>query len=198
MDVPSSPMMAYVFWHWPSADVDAREYETRQRAFHAALRDAPPEGFRGSVSHGIERVQWAADGGAAYEDWYLVDDFASLGRLNEAAVSASRSAPHDRAAAHAAGGTAGLFGLRLGHATRSPTLATWFAKPASMPYPTFFATIGAEFESFDGGLWMRQMTLGPGTEFCLLGADHVAPSGMLHIRRIKLRPVWPGDDTPSG
>ena len=191
MDRSDKQPLAYVFWHWPSTQVDAAEYELRQQAFHDALRDAPPHGFRRSLTHAIDRVPWSADGVAAYEDWYLVDDFAALGVLNEAAVSASRRAPHDSAAAHAAGGTAGIFGLRLGRATTNPTLATWFAKPSGMSYETLFAQLSSELATFDGGLWMRQMTLGPGTEFCLLGAQHSAPTGMVQVQQRSLRPVWP-------
>ena len=191
MDRSNDQPLAYVFWHWPSPQVDVADYELRQRAFHDALRDAPSHGFRHSMTHAIDRVPWSADGVAAYEDWYLVDDFTSLGLLNDAAVSASRRAPHDLAAAHAAGGTAGLFGLRLGRAATNPTVATWFAKPPGMSYETLFAQLAPEFAAFDGGLWMRQMTLGPGTEFCLLGGTHSAPSGMVHVRQLQLRPVWP-------
>jgi len=191
MDQSDAQPLAYVFWHWPSPEVAAVEYESRQRAFHAALRDAPSRGFRRSMTHAVDHVPWSADGVAAYEDWYLVDDFTSLGLLHDAAMSASRRAPHDAAAAHAAGGTAGLFGLRLGRATTSPTAATWFAKPRGMSYSTLFEQLSSEFTTFDGGLWMRQMTLGPGSEFCLLGASHAAPSGMANVRQMSLRPVWP-------
>ena len=191
MDQSDTRPLAYVFWHWPSSEVAAVEYESRQRAFHAALRDAPPRGFRRSMTHAVDHVPWSADGVAAYEDWYLVDDFAALGLLNEAAVSASRRAPHDSAAAHAAGGTAALLGLRLGRAMTNPTVATWFAKPSGMSYEALFAQLKSECATFDGGLWMRQMTLGPGNEFCLLGAPHAAPSEMANVRQMSLRPVWP-------
>ena len=191
MDQSDKQPLAYVFWHWPSSEVNAVDYETRQRAFHAALRDEPPRGFRGSMTHAIDHVPWSADGTAAYEDWYLVDDFTSLGHLEEAAVSASRRAPHDSAAAHAAGGTAGLFRLRLGCVAAKPTVGTWFAKPRGMSYEALFAQLASELATFDGGLWMRQMTLGPGNEFCLLGAPHSAPSGMLNVGQVPLRPVWP-------
>ena len=42
--------------------------------------------------------------GPGYEDWYLVDDWSSLGRLNEAAVDAARRPAHDRAAVDAGAG----------------------------------------------------------------------------------------------
>jgi hypothetical protein len=125
-------MLAYVFWHWKQGDIAAREYETRQRTFHAALIAAPPPGFHGSFSVGFSQAPWAAGGGDTYEDWYLVQDFGALGLLNEAAVSYSRAVPHDAAAAVAAGGAGGLYGLRRGVVLRPPQYAHWFGKPAGM------------------------------------------------------------------
>ena len=66
------PLLAYVFWHWKQAEVTTREYATRQRAFHAALAAAPSSGFLGSFSIALAQAPWAAGGGEAYEDWYLV------------------------------------------------------------------------------------------------------------------------------
>src|SRR5262249_50909386 len=91
--------LAYVFWHWKQASVDRAEYERRQAAFHAALAAAPSDGFVASLSVSVTAAPWAAQGGEAYEDWYLVRDWRAIGALNEAAVSASRAAPHDAAAA---------------------------------------------------------------------------------------------------
>ena len=34
-------MLSYTFWHWRQPAVPATDYETRQRAFHAALAAAP-------------------------------------------------------------------------------------------------------------------------------------------------------------
>ncbi len=70
-------MLAYVFWHRPAAAADASAYEDAQRTFHAAL-DVPSSSFR------IDRLPFAEEDG--YEDWYLVDDWATLGKLNESAV----------------------------------------------------------------------------------------------------------------
>ena len=112
-------MLAYVFWHWRRPQVPAASYETLQRGFHAALAAAPPPGFLRSSTLSIAGAPWAAGGGEAYEDWYLVDGTAALDPLNDAAVTASRRQPHDAAAAAAAGGTAGLYRLRLGHGGRS-------------------------------------------------------------------------------
>ena len=101
-------MLAYVFWHWRRPACPP-PYEALQRRFHAALEAAPPAGFSGSRSLAIAGAPWAADGGQAYEDWYLLEGSAALDPLNAAAVTASRQQPHDAAAAAAEGGTAGLY-----------------------------------------------------------------------------------------
>ena len=110
-------MLAYVFWHWKQAEITAKDYENRQRAFHAALGAAPPSGFLGSFSVSLSHAPWAASGGDTYEDWYLVQDFSALGLLNEAAVTASRAAPHDAAAVVVAGGAGGLSSTARRHGT---------------------------------------------------------------------------------
>ena len=186
-------MLAYVFWHW-SKNVSAGEYEARQRAFHEALRAEPPAGFRRSFTHAISGAPWANDGGSAYEDWYLVDDSAALDALNSAAVTASRAAPHDRAASDAAGGTAGLYRLRLGVQVSAPRIATWFAKPPGMSYAELFARLEPLCQLEPVGLWMRQMTLGPATECCLLGGSALTLPSDFRGRELVLRPVWPDPD----
>ena len=87
-------MLAYVFWHWKRAEIAADDYEGRQRAFHDALAATSSSILLGSFSAGVSDLPWASEGAQAYEDWYLISDFAALGYLNEAAVSASRAAPH--------------------------------------------------------------------------------------------------------
>ncbi len=183
--------LAYVFWHWSGPDASAADYESRLRAFHAALAAAPPPGFARSFSAGLSGVTWAAGGGASYEDWYVVDDFAALGALNEAAVSGPRAGSHDAAAALAAGGTGGLYRLRLGSAVPAPRFAHWLGKPAGMRYPDFFAALEPVVAGSRGALWMRQLTMGPAREFCLHAAERVALPAALGALAVPLRPVWP-------
>jgi hypothetical protein len=183
-------MLAYVFWHWPRSGVASNEYETVQRRFHAALEAAPPPGFRGSRSLAITGAPWAAASGAAYEDWYLVEGSAALDPLNEAAVSASRQAPHDAAAALAKDGIAGLYLLRLGAGVEPPGHATWFAKPAGMSYQELYATLRSVVEG-GAALWGRQMTLGPTPEFCLHSTSATPLPGRLSGLAIACRSVWP-------
>ncbi len=184
-------MLAYVFWHWKQAGVTEVEYETRQRNFHAALTAAPPFGFVQSFSVAISQAAWAANGGSAYEDWYLVQDFTALGLLNEAAVSASRTAPHDAAAAVVAGGTAGVYGLRSGNILSNPQFAYWFNKPEGMSYRELDAQLAPVVEQTQSALWIRQMTLGPALEFCLQADASVTLPPAFKPQTMPLRLIWP-------
>ncbi len=184
-------MLAYVFWHWKLAAITATDYEHRQCAFHAALAAAPAPGFLGSFSVRLAHIPWAAGGDEAYEDWYLVQDFETLGLLNEAAVSASRAAPHNAAAAVAAGGAGGVYRLRCGAVLRQPQYAHWFGKPDGMPYSDLFAQLAPVVEQGQGALWMRQMVLGPAREFCLHAAAPVSIPAVFSALVIPLRQAWP-------
>ena len=184
-------MLAYVFWHWRRPAVTAPDYEAAQRRFHSALGAAPPPGFERSFSIGLEGAPWAAGGGDAYEDWYLVDGSAALDPLNAAAISASREAPHDAAAALAAGGTAGLYSLRLGAPEAAPGTVTWFAKPEGMTYREMFAGLEPMVRSASAALWCRQMTLGPALEFCIHSRSPVSLPEPMAPMAIRCRTVWP-------
>ena len=185
-------MLAYVFWHWKQPQAAAADYESRQRVFHAALAAPPPHGFVRSFSSGLSGAPWVAGGGEAYEDWYLVDDFTALGALNEGAVSGSRAGAHDGAAALVAGGTGGLYQLRLGTPVPAPRFAHWFGKPSGTRYADFFATLEPLVARCRGALWVRQLTMGPAREFCLHAAERVALPAAVEALVLPLRPVWGG------
>lgn len=187
-------MIAYVFWHWKQPTISAPDYEPVQRAFHDALAAAPPKGFYWSQSFALSGCSWAADKGEAYEDRYLVEDFAALDLLDAAAVSASRKAPHDQAAALAAGGIAGIYQLNQGEPMRGPRHASWFSKPAGVSY----AALRGILEPVVAGgaaVWMRRMTLGPSPEFCVHTAGEIELPQPIEPLRIRLRPVWPLETT---
>lgn len=184
-------MLAYVFWHWKRAGVDDDEYESRQRAFHAALAAAPPRGFSRSHSFAIVGAPWANEGGPAWEDWYLVGDATALDALNEGAISATRTAPHDAAASVAAAGTAGIYRLRLGAPT-SPRSVSWFAKPPGMRYDELNTRLTpCIIATSDAALWMRFMVLGPAPEFCLQSREPLAIPPPFTGCSIALRAIWP-------
>lgn len=174
------------------------EYEKRQRDFHAALKASSPAGFIGSFSVSLSGAPWAAAGGEAYEDWYLVEDFGALGALNEGVVSGGRSGPHGAAAAAALGGTAGLYSLRLGTVLPVPQKALWLSKPAGMAYTELLGYLAPIVEREGGALWMRQMTLGPAREFCLQCPKHISLPSTFQALSISLRPVWPRPQSGIG
>jgi hypothetical protein len=185
-------MLAYVFWHWRRPQIAREEYEERQQRFHAALRAAPSAGFYTSRSAAIQGAPWAASSGEAYEDWYLLEDAAALDPLNEAAVTASRQAPHDAAAAAADGGTAGLYRVRRGSVSDElPTLAAWFTKPAGMGYDQLYSVIEPLLDSSAGALWCRQMVLVTTPEFCLQSSAPVVLPASITPLVISLRRIWP-------
>jgi hypothetical protein len=171
------------------------EYERLQREFHSALAAEPPSGFSRSFSVALAGAPWANAGAESYEDWYLVRDFPDLGPLNDAAVTASRRRPHDAAAAVAAGGAAGLYRVRLGEPPAAPRYASWFAKPSDMSYDRLWAVMAPIVDASEGALWMRQMVLGPATEFCLHSAVPVEMAAQFAPRAIQLRTVWPDPAT---
>jgi hypothetical protein len=184
-------VLAYVFWHWKRDGASAEEYEDRQRAFHRALAAEPPGGFRRSLTSALSGAPWAAAGGAAYEDWYLLDEMASLQPLNDAAVTAGRRQPHDDAAGLAAGGAAGLYALRTHTAMEAPTHAAWFSKPAGARYADLFDELLPLLDAAGATLWMRQMVLGPTPEFCAHSTAAIALPSRFAQLRLQLRPVWP-------
>lgn len=183
-------MLAYVFWHWPRPNMNAAQYEAAQRAFHAALDAAPPAGFSASHSAALRGVPWAAGGGPAYEDWYLVQASASLDPLNQAAITGSRQQPHDGAAALAAGGAAGLYLLRAGEPVIPPARAIWFGKPSGMTYAELDRAL-RDVVASGACVWMRYMVLGPTPEFCLHGGAGELPRPLTGMG-VELRSVWRG------
>lgn len=127
-------MLAYVFWHWPTSGMARPSYETAMVDFHERLRDAGSPALLGSRTFRVEGEPWLPDG-RGYVDWYLLDGgFASLGVLNELAVSPSLKEVHDRPAYMVEGGAGGVYRLiASGGGGQPPVTATWLSKPATIP-----------------------------------------------------------------
>src|SRR5216684_129747 len=124
-------MLGYVLWHHPAAGVDASVYEEALRTFHSTLT--------GSAAYAFHDVPWFPNP-SGYLDWYTVADFASLGVLNEAAVTRARKDPHDQAARLTGAGFGGVYGLISGRAVfPEAAVGTWLKKPAGMSYQDFGA-----------------------------------------------------------
>jgi hypothetical protein len=153
-------VLAYVFWHRRAAGTGREDYEARLAAFHAALGDA----VVASATFRIAAPPFATEEpGEAYEDWYLVADWAAIGGLEAAAVSGARKEPHDAAAALAAHGWAGVYGLLRGDAV-PPAAARWEDKPRGESYDAYLARSGAP------AIWRRRLVLGPAPELCVAEA----------------------------
>ncbi len=144
-------MLAYLFWHRPGTGVDAGAYEEAQRGFHARIE---------SASACFHVAELPFDERPGYEDWYLVDDWAGLGRLNAAAVDAGRRAEHDAAAALVGEGWGGVYAIVRG-AAEIPAAASWRHKPRGQGLDAVLADAG------DAAVWQRQMVLGPAPELCV-------------------------------
>jgi hypothetical protein len=156
-------LLAYVFWHLPGHAIAG--YEERLRAFHDSLRGE----LGRSTTFALPAVPWLG-GAPGYEDWYLVDDFAALGRLNEVAVTGARKAPHDAAAAAARAGIAGVMGHVAGpRLPERPGWSAWLGKPAGTAYEDWHAELAGAIG--DASAWQRQMVLGPASEYCVLAAS---------------------------
>src|SRR5262245_37407937 len=174
-------MLAYVFWHWPRTNVDLKDYIQKLTDFHASLAGHAPEGFSHSAVVEMSKPPWLNAESVAFEDWYLVKDSAALDKLNFAAVSGKNELPHNKVAFDAAGGTAGLYRLREGRIDSLPSarVATWFSKASGVTYDTLYAELNHLCSQSGAGLWCRQMTLGPTTEFSFRSKGEVAlPSGI--------------------
>jgi hypothetical protein len=167
-------VIAYVFWHQARSETTRAAYEQALIAFYQPLLRAHPAGLQGVWVNRTSRLPWLPAQDHAFEEWYLLEDSTALDVLNDAAVSGDRLQPHNRAAAMAAAGTAGVYSLRLGEQSATPPRkAQWFSKPDDMTYQNFFDSLTPLIMP-GVTLWGRRMVLGPTPEFCLQG-PHITP-----------------------
>ena len=148
----------------------------------------PPAGFHGSAAFAFDGAAWF---GAGYLDWYLVDGFAALGAINEAAIAGPRQQSHDVVASLANSGAGGVARLLAGAgALDEIRWGAWFAKPDGMRYAALRARVAPLADAHGGSLWQRQMVLGPGPEFCLFTKESTQLPTEFAPVSLKLRPVW--------
>ncbi len=185
-------MLAYLFWHHPAPGANPLDYEESLQIFHAALAADPPPGFLGSSAFAFSGAPWFP-AGQGYLDWYAIADFQSLGLLNEAAVAASRKGPHDQVASLAGGGFGGVSKLVAGSSRfEQANFGTWIAKPPGVGYAPFLEHCSGLLDESARGLWQRQMTLGPGAEFCILSQSPLEAPQTLAPVTVALRRVGVG------
>jgi hypothetical protein len=183
-----SPLLGYAFWHRPRPGVPLRAYEGRLLAFQSSLKGHPPDGLIDALSFREEVSPWSKRRSTAYEDWYLVRDFQSLGALNEAAVAEPNRRPHDDIAREASGGAGGLYRRLRGELRlKDALLATWFSKPPRTPYQTFLNGLTKLADDRETDLWQRLMVLGPAPEFCVHSESPLVLPKSLRATTIRVR-----------
>ncbi|MEA2335172.1 MAG: hypothetical protein QOG40_1662 [Solirubrobacteraceae bacterium] len=183
-------MLAYLSWHRPAAGVEQAVYEQALARFHRSLAHRPPSGFRGSLALRLAELAWLApapgvgpggQGAAGYEDWYLLDDWAAVGVLEEAAVSRGHETAHHAIAARAGAATGSVYRLLAGSPRPSATdVAVWVAHEPGHDRDSPAALLGDGMDPARDGLWRRCLGLGPAPEYCLLAAE--PPAGVAASR----------------
>jgi hypothetical protein len=180
-------VLAYLSWHRPAVTADLFAYERALVQFHHSLAHRPPSGFRGSATFRTAELPWllpedpGPGGGAGYEDWYLLDDWAAVGVLEEAAVSQGHLSAHEKVASLSGPVTGAVYRLVEGHPDLLETrVAVWVAPSPEHADPSFAALLGDGMDPAGGGLWRRSLGLGPAPEFCLLVPE--APAGVASTR----------------
>ncbi len=178
-------MLAYVFWHRPADGVEREAYERSLVHFQRSLTARPPHGFRGSACYRALELPWLG-GRAGYEDWYLVDDFAAVGVLNEAVVGRGHRTAHEAAARRSRDGTGGMYRLFEGAPdVADARVAVWVQRPPGASAPGLGALLGDGMDPAHAGLWQRQLALGPAPEHCVL-----APEPPLGVAPTRLPRGW--------
>jgi hypothetical protein len=171
-------VLAFIAWHRPTPSVERATYENALERFHRSLAHQPPSGFRGSASVRVEQVPWLD--GAVYEDWYVIDDWAALGVLEEAALSHGHRSAHDAAAALTGMETAAVYRLLEGSVDPGRAAsAVWVSATGGHERPVLAQLLADGIDPERDGLWQRCLVLGPAPEYCLLAGEEpagVAPS----------------------
>ncbi|HEV3048210.1 MAG TPA: hypothetical protein VGY13_12720 [Solirubrobacteraceae bacterium] len=195
-------MLAYLSWHRPAATVEAGAYEQALERFHRSLAHQRPCGFRGSASFRAPLLAWLAapeGAGGGYEDWYLLEDWAAVGVLEEAAVSRGHHGAHERIAARAGSATSAIYRLVEGGAELGAArVAVWVSRAPGRERPSLETLLADGIEPSTGSLWRRCLGLGPAPEFCLLAAeepDGAAPARLPHGWSAAVHPrelLWHG------
>ena len=156
--------------------MESASYVERLIAFHEALRHAAPPGFRASATFRAGRAPWVSSD-ESFEDWYVTDGSASLDPLNDASVSGNAAPARCRRALRGRW-HGGLYRLRLGSADVARAGGRWFAKPAGMTYPDFYASLDPLAGRLARSVGASD-DLGPTPEFCLMSPEPTAlPEGL--------------------
>jgi hypothetical protein len=180
-------VLAYVFWHRPRPGTPSDDYEHALLGFHRSLARTPPVGLRCSAAFRATEIPWLPGPERGYEDWYVVDDFAALGVLNEAAVGRGHRSAHDRAAHYTGDAAGGLYRLLEGDTAIAwdegeRCDAIWVAPAAGSGERErgLGELLGDGMNPASASLWRRLLVLGPAPEYCLIARE--ASAGVASTR----------------
>lgn len=161
-------MSAYVFWHRPFPEIDRDAYEGALTAFHRGLVTRSCEGFQGSATYRISDTPWL-DRLPGYEDWNFVESSAAFDALNTIAVAPDMWDVHAGISSKTDVGHGGIYYHILGDADPKALMRTaWLKRPRGIRYEAQLKAIADQIKG-PVSVWRKQMVLGPGFEFALLG-----------------------------
>jgi hypothetical protein len=161
-------MTAYVFWHRPFTNIGQVAYETALIAFHGDLVKRTCDGFQGSATYRISDTPWL-DGLPGYEDWIFVESSAAFDPLNRMAVAPDMWDVHAGISSKTDVGHGGVYYHILGDADpKAMTRTAWLKRPRGIRYEGPLKEITDQVTG-PVSVWRKQMVLGPGFEFALLG-----------------------------
>ena len=103
--------LAYIFWHHRRHAASEEQYREGLLQYHDSLAEHPTAGFISSFSRRYNSVPWIDSVVEVYEDWYIVEDFGALGRLNNGAHKNGHAESHGEMARMAEGGAGGVYQL---------------------------------------------------------------------------------------
>jgi hypothetical protein len=184
-------MLAYIFWHRPSLQIEQsprieqKAYEDAVERFQSDLAGHPPPGLIGAWSHRIDPVPWLG-GQPGYEDWCLLEGSWAIDPLNGFAITGPRQPSHDHVAALSGDGAGGLYAHAGGEILEAPqTTVYWLSRPRGIQWQAAIAPVRAKCR--EAVIWRRQMVLGPATEFAVEVPGDMAievPAGWQLICRV--------------
>jgi len=173
--------------------VSAEAERVRERNFHIGL--ARLVGHVVEVALGVRVVEidgWRQQapidgedaGGGAYEDWYRLDDWTSVGVLEEAAVARGHVSRHDALAGMAALSTGAIYRLSEGQPRlEQARVAVWVTRASGQAVPLLADLLADGACGERASLWRRSLGLGPAPEYCLLAAEEPAGAAPARLPR---------------
>ena len=159
-------------------------------AFHKALNENKPSGFRFSVTYRIQAVPWFTPRNEIFEDWYVMSNFAAMDVLDRAVLSTHGKEAHRYLMKNTAKASGGAFGLTKGVARMEDLpVANWLHRHRSFSNDKLVKMVEEQLPGGKYSFWNRAMALGP-TEQCLLSSGPVELPSSYRAVSVQRKLVW--------